>query len=607
VDPARWARVKAIVADAMERDDDARASFVDEACGGDAALRREVARLLAADRGADSLLDAPALAGVSAQEEEAREEGRLLTTTSSIREARRRGTTQPRESQWPPEMVQRSAGRLGTLALLYAIGFLLAYLIYEFTVHGLRQAAYEQPPHTPGQIVMASFVTMALGVYALARRRIHSATRLVRIGLAFEVAGSLGIGLVSYSGPWPADQPVWGVSWICVWIMMFPLVIPGPPRAAAIAAFASAAMGPAAIVAWSAFRAAPLPSAGTFIATTAPNFICATLAWIGARYVYRIGLDLREARRLGSYRLVRRIGRGGMGEVWVAEHDMLARPAALKLVRPDLMEFAASSASAARRFEREAQSTAQLTSPHTVNLYDFGVTEDGVFYYVMELLEGFDLDTLVRRFGPVSAGRAIHFMRQICDSLAEAHARDFVHRDIKPSNVFASRQGMTFDFVKVLDFGIVRRRTDPGASAPSGGIEGSPAFMAPEAASAGVASPRTDLYALGCVGYWLLTGETVFPANTPVEAVAMHLSQPPQPPSQRSRHVVPAALDALILECLQKDPEQRPPSASHLAGRLAAIETVLWSVEDAERWWRAHAPAAGEWIPGVGRSPGPSP
>jgi serine/threonine-protein kinase len=285
-----------------------------------------------------------------------------------------------------------------------------------------------------------------------------------------------------------------------------------------------------------------------------------------------------------------------MGEVWAAEHDMLARPAAVKLVRPELMRRSRLSSDAMSRFEREAQSTAGLSSPHTVNLYDFGVTDEDVFYYVMELLDGLDLEVLVRRHGPVPPGRAVHFLVQACDSLAEAHANGLVHRDIKPSNLFACRQGLTHDFIKVLDFGIVNPQGGSPSDAGAEGItpvEGTPGWIAPEAAEHGTSDARADLYALGCVGYWLLTGRLVFEAEEAVGVIRMHREDAPVRPS-RHANAVPPELDAVILACLAKDPDRRPSSAVELATMLRAAAVTPWSDAEAIGWWRSVNAGSGD-------------
>jgi len=284
-----------------------------------------------------------------------------------------------------------------------------------------------------------------------------------------------------------------------------------------------------------------------------------------------------------------------MGEVWVARHRMLARPAAVKLIRPELLGHDQHSRDRVmRRFEREATATAALRSTHTIDVYDFGVTEDGAFFYVMEFLEGLNLDAIVRRFGPVGPGRTIYLMRQVCHSLGEAHARGLIHRDIKPANIFSSRLGPDCDFVKVLDFGLVKETTDegsrPDATAP-GGAAGTPAFMAPEMA---LGSPdvdgRADIYALGCVAYWLLTGQPVFKGTTPVATILSHVREVPVAPSSRMETPVPAALDALILDCLAKDPAARPQTTDEVVARLDAIAVVPWTHADARRWWALHGP-----------------
>jgi eukaryotic-like serine/threonine-protein kinase len=246
------------------------------------------------------------------------------------------------------------------------------------------------------------------------------------------------------------------------------------------------------------------------------------------------------------------------------------------------------------RFEREAQVTATLTSAHTVALYDFGVSEQGELYYVMELLDGVDLESLVREHGPLEPARAIAILRQVCHSLAEAHARGLVHRDVKPSNLVLCRQGLEHDFVKVLDFGLVGLRAgeEEGRISREMPAAGTPAYLAPEALT-GNADARSDVYALGCVAHWLLTGTRVFEADDARALARAHLRDAPQPPSSRSELAIPPALDALVLRCLAKDPTERPASMTALAQALEACPSARpWSAADAERWWRLHRPEA---------------
>ena len=248
------------------------------------------------------------------------------------------------------------------------------------------------------------------------------------------------------------------------------------------------------------------------------------------------------------------------------------------------------------RFEREAQTTALLQSPHTIDLFDYGVTDEGAFYYVMELLDGFDLKTLVERFGPLPVERAVHVLRQACHSLAEAHAIGLVHRDITPANIFMCRYGRDIDFVKVLDFGLVKPDRSFTASNPAptnvDRVGGTPAFMSPEQAlGQRDIDGRADIYALGCVGYWLLTGSLVFPRPTAMAMAVAHSQSAPDPPSQRTELPIPASLDALILDCLAKSPADRPPTAEVLALRLEClVDAPVWDRVMARDWWNLHHP-----------------
>jgi serine/threonine-protein kinase len=271
----------------------------------------------------------------------------------------------------------------------------------------------------------------------------------------------------------------------------------------------------------------------------------------------------------------------------------------VKLIRPELLgvKTPAEAAGLVNRFRREAEATAALRSPHTVALHDFGMTAEGVFYYVMEHLDGLDLDALVRRFGPVPPERAIHLLTQACDSLADAHAAGLIHRDVKPANLVACRQGLKYDFVKVLDFGLVKAAWSLGEDdrlTSDGALTGTPAYMAPEVALGGrPLDGRVDVYGLGCVAYWLLTGQKVFTGSTPMEVVLNHVKAPPVPPSERLGHALPEGLEALVLSCLAKEPADRPASAEWLGERLDEIRTpASWTPARAREWWEANVRSA---------------
>ena len=297
---------------------------------------------------------------------------------------------------------------------------------------------------------------------------------------------------------------------------------------------------------------------------------------------------LDEGLPLGHYRLIEKLGVGGMGEVWRARHQLLARPCAVKLIRPDLLGERGREA-ATERFRLEAQTIAHLSSPNTVRLYDFGVSETGSFYFVMELLEGMDLASLVARFGPLPAERVVWVLRQACRSLGEAHEAGLLHRDIKPHNLFLCRLGLDFDVVKVLDFGLVKslRGDNPNLTA-DGSLTGTPAYMPPERVLGGVVDERSDLYSLACVAYWMLTGQTVFKGESTSMLIA-HAKTAPEPPSKVAGIAIPERLEQIVLACLEKEPEKRPQSAIDLWRQLDEVRLgTPWSIERAENWWKEH-------------------
>jgi serine/threonine protein kinase len=322
------------------------------------------------------------------------------------------------------------------------------------------------------------------------------------------------------------------------------------------------------------------------------------MATITSRIIYDLRRSVREANELGQYALEEKLGAGGMGEVWRARHRFLVRAAAVKLIRPELSSKSPSGREQVlRRFEREALATAALRSPHTVQLYDFGQAEDGTLFYVMELLLGVDLEKLVSRFGPVPPERAIHMLKQVCHSLDEAHRNGLIHRDIKPANVFVSGVGSELDFVKVLDFGLVHLHHEERSAGnvnvtAEGRVHGTPAYTAPEIVLGEAPyDHRVDIYAVGCVAYWLLTGKLVFEGENVMKMLVAHATAPPPWPHTRAPAPIPHELEQIIMECLEKDPARRPASATALADRLSAVELAQpWTRERAEGWWREHMP-----------------
>jgi hypothetical protein len=323
--------------------------------------------------------------------------------------------------------------------------------------------------------------------------------------------------------------------------------------------------------------------------------LCAVGIFLGMLFIARQQRALQKAtlaaRQLGQYTLEEKLGAGGMGTVYKARHAMLRRPTAVKLLDVDKM-----SVEAIARFEREVQLTGALTHPNTVAVFDYGRTPEGIFYYAMEYLEGLNLDDLVKRFGPLSEARLVYILRQVCSSLAEAHAAGLVHRDVKPANIVLTCRGGLHDFVKVLDFGLVKAvagAEQAHLTSPSA-VTGTPLYLSPEAVrKPDAVDARTDVYALGAVGYFLLTGSSVFTGESIMEICMQHANAAPEPPSVRRGRPVSADLETLLLRCLAKAPSDRPRDAAALQRELeACVVEGTWTASDAAGWWGSHERAA---------------
>jgi eukaryotic-like serine/threonine-protein kinase len=313
-------------------------------------------------------------------------------------------------------------------------------------------------------------------------------------------------------------------------------------------------------------------------------FVIITCTFI-SRTIYGLQAEVREARRLGQYVLETKIGEGGMGEVHRARHGMMRRPTAIKLIRSGK-----ASEVQLRRFEREVQLTARLTHPNTITIFDYGRTNDGVFYYAMELLGGANLQRIVAVNGPQPPGRVIRILSMVCGALSEAHGVGLIHRDIKPANIMLCSQGGECDVVKLLDFGLVKELSVAGDAELTGvsTLLGTPQYMAPESIiAADSTDARTDIYAVGAVAYYLLAGVDVFEGKSVIEICLQHMHHVPEPFAARGVEV-PTELEKVVLACLAKKPEQRPASAAELRRQLEACVVAPWSSEDAHVWWRDH-------------------
>jgi serine/threonine-protein kinase len=494
----------------------------------------------------------------------------------------------------PEDVLHDAARRLGVLCLISALVWTanLLLLNYVYAVPGTlasgRVALYWKW-RTLYDAVITINVLGSLALFWFARNNTRRPQFILDLALVYEVLTALSVGILDYAEQGPTE----GVSWIAVIILLFAPIVPSTPGKTLAAALAAASMGPVGALVWRTLGAEPV-RLEQILLLSIPNYLCAGMAPVVAHLITRLGREVREAREIGSYILGEQIGRGGMGEVWQATHRLLVRPAAIKLIKSDALgaDRPEQTEIMMQRFRREARAAAALHSPHTIQLYDFGVSRDGTFYYVMELLDGLDLQRLVSQYGPLSAARTIHILRQVCEALGEAHDRGLVHCDIKPANIQICRRGRDYDYVKVLDFGLVKRLTSiDGGELPLTApdlVAGTPAYLSPETASGDPVDGRSDLYSLGCVAFWMLTGRQVFEAENVMQMIARHLQSAPMPPSRYSKEPIPGQLDAIVLACLAKQPADRPASAWVLADRLVECELAKpWTREDAHRWWES--------------------
>jgi serine/threonine protein kinase len=495
----------------------------------------------------------------------------------------------------PSDVLGQTCRRVGIVGIVFASLWAITIFMNTLVARWLGEMTFMRDiwPY-PGLLVSSIGVASSILMTVLAAR-LSGKPILVDVGSGYLVLQCFLIGILSQWAPGPMTPRV---SWVVIPILFYPAIVPNTPKKTLVTSLLAASMEPLALAVNHLRGGPPNLSAFYLLWDFLPNYISAFLVVIPVKIIHSLGQQVKRARELGSYRLEEQLGRGGMGEVYRATHQMLARPAAVKLIRSEVL--GSSSPAAARiimeRFRREAEAAASLRSPHTISLYDFGVSHDGTFFLVMEMLEGLDLETLVERFGPLPPERAVYLLMQACESLEEAHARGLIHRDIKPSNIFTCRMGLAVDFVKVLDFGLVKAVGDQSREATlltaPDSTTGTPAYIAPEMVRGdGAVDHRVDIYTLGCVGYWLLTGQLVFQAPNAIQLMYQHANATPLPPSQRSELEIPPELDQVILACLAKLPQDRPQNAGELSRRLgAALNGRAWTEEQAHHWWDRHHP-----------------
>ena len=474
--------------------------------------------------------------------------------------------------------------------LVIGIGFLL--LLVQ-ALHSIAEPALSGVFHDP-IIRLATLAVVLLGVAicVLCWYRVIFPGMVLQAVMVFTVLAAFTLSLIEASAATAAVRPLVGLSRVALWIAFAGVLIPYRPGWSLAMLLSAASMWPLALAVarGRAEVAFALPGVSVWLGF---NYLIAGVAWLISRQRSG-GSSKRGASDLGSYHLLARIGEGGMGEVWKASHQMLARRAAVKLVRPvESGSFSRNADMWIERFRREANVIAGLQSPHTIYLYDFGISHDGQFYYVMELLDGVSLQTLITTFGPQPAPRIRAILLQICESLEEAHLKGLIHRDLKPSNVMICKLALKHDFVKVLDFGLAKCAAceDVSALTLEGTATGTPGYIAPEIAlGETTVDGRADIYALGCVAYFLLTGTLVFPDSNPMSMAVKHVQATPDPPSSRTEIPIPDALERLVLRCLEKKPADRPASTREVADALHAVDLPPWSEDEASLWWERHLP-----------------
>jgi serine/threonine-protein kinase len=585
VSQTSYERAKAVFLDVLAQPEDERQAYLDGLVAGDTQLADEVRSLLGWHRD-----DAGARAASTTTMNWTAQQLERRAAASESPPSTATESTDTRTL--PNDVLQLACRRIRFVSLAFGCIWAVITLNNNLFLEQMRRF-YTFYPH-PGNEVAVVAVLVSLGTAYYASKGAANPKRVMHVGAASMVAHCLLVAVLAQWTP-PIITP--RISWTCVPLLFYPVVVATSPKETLWITLIGASMEPLVFGIQASRGVATEVSLAYVLWCFLPSYICALLAVVPVRIVHGLGQQVQRARELGNYVLEEPLGSGGMGQVFRATHQMLARPAAVKLIKSEvLMESDPNRARVVtERFRREAEATALLRSPHTISLYDFGVTDDGTFFIVMELLDGLDLDSLVRRFGPLEPERAVYLLTQVCASLEEAHTRGLVHRDIKPSNIFTCRMGLATDFVKVLDFGLVKK--PPAGEQDTtltrvNGLWGTPAYLAPEAVDGGdTADHRVDVYALGCVAYWLLTGQQVFEADTPVGVMVKHMSATPVPPSQRSGRPIPLALDAVILACLAKNPADRPATAGELARRLSEVALPRpWTPDRAQAWWQEHVP-----------------
>ncbi len=477
--------------------------------------------------------------------------------------------------------------------LIFLTGLVASAVVFLINRwYGLRPVA---PALVPWQAPAHLFHPLSFAVALVSVQGGRRTLRRIQQVAFVTVAVNLAVMIPSIEAFYPDRE-----SFLAVGLLLFTTAAFLPYRAAqawlaggavalsAVAMFAIPALVPEVAAYWDGLgaRVASFERVWRLIGVA----LIAGVSVLVSRNLYALQRSAQRAQRLGNYLIEKELGKGGMGQVYVARHAMICRPTAVKVMTSPDGDGRAGLA----RFEREVQLSASLTHPNTITIFDFGRASDDTFYYAMEYLEGLDLQRIVERFGALPAERVVYLLRQVCGSLGEAHARGIVHRDIKPSNIFVTHRGGLYDFVKVLDFGLARKVKEGADSGltKTGMVFGTPQYIAPESVyGAQRSDARSDLYNVGGIAYWMLTGRPLFPGATSLDLIIDHVKTVPKAPSEVTDAPIPPELEAVVMRCLEKDPDARYQTAEALLQALQAVPLERrWTQELARAWWERHAP-----------------
>ncbi len=487
---------------------------------------------------------------------------------------------------WTPSRNDEEArAYLQTRLTVYAKAMFWSFVVLLAFLRTMYWAYPSKEPQNGNYI----FVGAAVGLAAMAFiwrvmlvRQQLSARTLFAIDMVFGVGIGTAFGASAYFSPDLRPAAWTSLIFACFTVFTRALVVPSSGWWTMIVSGCTFVPLTASAIGLVFIREQELPGPAFVGGDMLISAVVVLLATTGSRVIYELNRKVNDSKQLGQYTLGRQLGEGGMGVVYEAHHVLLRRPTAIKLLQPDRV-----GADNLDRFEREVHVMSQLTHPNTAAVYDYGRSPAGVFYYAMEYLGGgLTLATLVKRFGPLPSGRVANILVQVCGALQEAHEANLIHRDIKPANIILCQRGGMPDIAKVLDFGLVKNTTDTTSSTQV--ILGTPGYVAPEhLLDPAAVGPSVDLYALGAVGYFLLTGRPVFDGKTSLEVVVKHVKETPRKPSELATLLIPEGLEALIMKCLAKTPGERPASAAVLAETLRALPASTdWTELEARRWWR---------------------